>query len=213
MIPRPDFDPVSVEVNFKISCRDKRHIFSFKFDYRYHDWHIRQQYYTKNKRICGIICNWCYVIWFSPQVVFLPMPAFLLQVIMTTTYSNFTVVGLMKLTCSWLHPIWPPTKRPGRDSTICVVSRTSTKLILCIHRVYNVSNYTDQLESTGEILACENHGWWIQPNLLGDEANYRAAFTWHEASCKWMQPTPHLRRASKHSKWLFIVTQHLVLHQ
>ena len=39
---------------------------------------------------------------------------------------------------SWLHPIWPPPKRSARDRMICVIIRTSTKLILCIHRVWDV---------------------------------------------------------------------------
>ena len=42
--------------------------------------------------------------------------------------------------CSWHHPIWPPPKRPDRDSTFCVVSRASTELIFCIHRVFYVRN-------------------------------------------------------------------------
>ena len=42
--------------------------------------------------------------------------------------------------CSWLHPVWPPPKRPDQDSTICVESRTSTELIFCIHRDFDVGN-------------------------------------------------------------------------
>ena len=30
--------------------------------------------------------------------------------------------------CSWLHPVWPPPKRPDHDNTFCVVSRASTEL-------------------------------------------------------------------------------------
>ena len=42
--------------------------------------------------------------------------------------------------CSWLHPVWPPPKRPDQDSTFCVVSRASTELIICIHRDFDVRN-------------------------------------------------------------------------
>ena len=42
--------------------------------------------------------------------------------------------------CSWLHPVWPPPKRPDRDSTFCVESRASTELIFCIHRDFDVRN-------------------------------------------------------------------------
>ena len=42
--------------------------------------------------------------------------------------------------CSWLHPVWPPPKRPNQDNTFCVVSRASTELIFCIHRDFDVRN-------------------------------------------------------------------------
>ena len=29
-----------------------------------------QQLHTRNKRISNIIWNWCYMVWFSPEVVF-----------------------------------------------------------------------------------------------------------------------------------------------
>ena len=31
--------------------------------------------------------------------------------------------------CSWLHPVWPPPKRPDQDNTFCVVSMAFTVLI------------------------------------------------------------------------------------
>ena len=34
--------------------------------------------------------NWCYMVWFSQDVIFLPMLASLLQVIMTDTYFNLS---------------------------------------------------------------------------------------------------------------------------
>ena len=40
--------------------------------------------------------------------------------------------------CSWLHPVWPPPKRPDQDSTFYVVSRASTDLIFCIHWDFDV---------------------------------------------------------------------------
>ena len=42
--------------------------------------------------------------------------------------------------CSWLHPVWPPPKRPDQDNTFCMVSRASTDLIFCIHRDFDVRN-------------------------------------------------------------------------
>ena len=42
--------------------------------------------------------------------------------------------------CSWLHPVWPPPKRPDQDNTFCVVSRASTGLIFCIHRDFDIRN-------------------------------------------------------------------------
>ena len=42
--------------------------------------------------------------------------------------------------CSWLHPVWPPPKRPDRDSTFCVESRASTALIFCMHRDFDARN-------------------------------------------------------------------------
>ena len=42
--------------------------------------------------------------------------------------------------CSWLHPVWPPPKRPDQDSTFCAVNRASTELIFCIHRDFDVRN-------------------------------------------------------------------------
>ena len=42
--------------------------------------------------------------------------------------------------CSWLHPVWPPLKRPDQDSTFCVVSRASSELMFCIHRDFDVRN-------------------------------------------------------------------------
>ena len=40
-----------------------------------------QQWHIKNKQINDIICKWCYIIWFSPEMDFMPMVEFLLQVI------------------------------------------------------------------------------------------------------------------------------------
>ena len=42
--------------------------------------------------------------------------------------------------CSWLHPIWPPPKRPNQDNTFYVESRASTELIFWTHRVFDVRN-------------------------------------------------------------------------
>ena len=42
--------------------------------------------------------------------------------------------------CSWLHPVWPPPKRPDQDNTFCTVCRASTELIFCIHLDFDVRN-------------------------------------------------------------------------
>ena len=42
--------------------------------------------------------------------------------------------------CSWLHPVWPPPKRPDQDTTFWVVRRASTELNFCIHRDFDVRN-------------------------------------------------------------------------
>ena len=47
-----------------------------------------QHSHINNKRINDIICNWCHVIWFSPEMVLLPMVAFPLKAIITIIYSN-----------------------------------------------------------------------------------------------------------------------------
>ena len=89
--------------------------------------------------------------------------------------------------CSWLHPIWPPQKRPDRDGMICMVSRTSTKwFFACTDNVYKP-----------HLLICDCSrdisGWklWVMKStVLGDEANCRTAFVWDEANWVWMKPTP-----------------------
>ena len=52
--------------------------------------HVMQHSHIKNKQINDITRNWCYVIWFSPEMVILAMVAFPLQVIITITCSNFS---------------------------------------------------------------------------------------------------------------------------
>ena len=118
--------------------------------------------------------------------------------------------------CSWLHPVWPPPKRPDRDSTFCVLSRASTDLIFCIHRDFDVRN---NVYKSRRLVCecCRDISAWksrvMKPTVFGDEANFWGAFAWDEANWVWMKPAPHLRRASKHSVWLLIVIQYLVIHQ
>ena len=68
-------------------------------------WLIMQHWHIKNKRFNHIICIWCYVTWFSPEMVFLPMVAFPLQVIITITYSNFSYWNLL----CWWNNAWSVT--------------------------------------------------------------------------------------------------------
>ena len=81
---------------------------------------------------------------------------------------------------SWLHLIWPPPKQPVQDSTVCMVSRTSTKLILCTRKVYDVWN---SVFKPHRIVweRCWDISWWksqvMKPTVLGDETNCRAMFT------------------------------------
>ena len=101
--------------------------------------------------------------------------------------------------CSWLHPVWPPPKRPDQDSTFCVVSRASTDLIFCTHRDFDVRNnvYKPRRLVCG---CCRDISVWksrvMKPTVLGDEANFGDAFAWDEANWVWMKPTPHLRRVA-----------------
>ena len=57
-----------------------------------------QQWHIKNKQINDIICKWCYIIWFSPEMDFMPMVEFLLQVTITITCSNHS---WWHLSCQW----------------------------------------------------------------------------------------------------------------
>ena len=110
--------------------------------------------------------------------------------------------------CSWLHPIWPPPRRPDRDSTIYVVNRTFTKLILCINRVFDVRDSVFKphciVESVAEILAGENRGWWGQLYWGWSQLSGRICGGWRKLSMNEANST--LRRILKHSSWLPIVT-------
>ena len=87
--------------------------------------------------------------------------------------------------CSWLHPVWPPPKRPDQDITFCVVSRASTERIFCIHWDFDVRNNVHKPRR----LVCEycpDISAWksrvMKPTVLGDEANFWGAFAWDEAN-------------------------------
>ena len=89
--------------------------------------------------------------------------------------------------CSWLHPVWPPPKRPDQDSTFCVVSRASTALTFCIHRYYDVRNNVYKprrlvCQCLRDISAWKSRV--MKPTVLGDEANFEGAFAW-------MKPTEY----------------------
>ena len=45
--------------------------------------------------------------------------------------------GTGEANCSWLHPVWPPPKRPDQDSTFCTAF---TELNFCIHQDFEVMN-------------------------------------------------------------------------
>ena len=81
--------------------------------------------------------------------------------------------------CSWLHPVWPPPKRPDQDNTFFVVSRASTGLIFCIHRDFDVRNNVCKprrlvCECCRDICAWKSRV--MKPIVLGDEANCWGAF-------------------------------------
>ena len=76
--------------------------------------------------------------------------------------------------CSWLHPVWPPPKRPDQDNTFCVVSGASTELIFCIHRDFDLKdNVCKPRRLVSE--CCRDISAWksrvMMPTVLGDEAN------------------------------------------
>ena len=81
--------------------------------------------------------------------------------------------------CSWLHPVWPPPKRPDQDNTFCVVSRASTGLIFCIHQDFDVRNNVCKPRRL-VCECCRDIGAWksrvMRPTVLGDEANCCGAF-------------------------------------
>ena len=98
--------------------------------------------------------------------------------------------------CSWLHPVWPPPKRPDRDSTFCVVSRASTDLIFCIHRDFDVRNNVYKPRRL-VCECCRDIGTWksrvmkptelrdpgrMKPTEYRDEANWFSNRT-DEANC------------------------------
>ena len=90
IIPRHNFVPVSMEVNLKVSIYFLSNwIVSIMIIY------LAAVTYKKNKRINDIICNWRYMIWFSPEIIVLPMVAFPLQVI-TTLVAPVNVVTYHK---------------------------------------------------------------------------------------------------------------------
>ena len=65
-------------------------------------WHIMQRWHIKNNRISNIIYNWCYMMWLSSEIVFLPMPVPQLQVIINVTCPNFSYWHLW---CQW-NDVW-----------------------------------------------------------------------------------------------------------
>ena len=80
--------------------------------------------------------------------------------------------------CSWLHPVWPPPKRPDQDNTFCVVSRASTELIFCIHRDFDARNNMCKPRRL-VCECCRDISAWksrvMKPTVLEDEANFWGA--------------------------------------
>ena len=105
----------------------------------------------------------------------------------STMWRILTTINFFKMTphrvhsgetdeanCSWLHPVWPPPKRPDRDSMFFVVSRASTELIFCIHRDFDVRNNVYKPRRL-VYECCRDISAWksrvMKPTLLRDEAN------------------------------------------
>ena len=92
--------------------------------------------------------------------------------------------------CSWLHPVWPPPKRPDQDSTFCVISRTSTELIFCIHRDFDVRNNVYKPRRL-VCQCCRDISAWksrvMKPTVLRDPGR--------------MKPTEHRDEANWFSNW------------
>ena len=85
--------------------------------------------------------------------------------------------------------IWPPPKGPDQDSAFCVVSRTSTELIFCIHGVFHVRNVYKQHRLGFE--CCRDISAWktrmMKPNVLRDPGR--------------MKPTEYRDEANWFSNW------------
>ena len=81
--------------------------------------------------------------------------------------------------CSWLHPVWPPPKRPDHDNTFYAVSRASTELNFCIHRDFDVRNNVYKPRRL-VCECCRDISAWksrvMKPTVLGDEAICWGAF-------------------------------------
>ena len=92
--------------------------------------------------------------------------------------------------CSWLHPVWPPPKRPDQDSTFCVVSRASTELIFCTHRIFYVRNNVYKPRRL-VCECCRDISTWksrvMKPTVLRDPGR--------------MKPTEYMDEANWFSNW------------
>ena len=92
--------------------------------------------------------------------------------------------------CSWLHPVWPPPKRPDQINTFCMVSRASTDLIFCIHRDFDVRNNVCKPRRL-VCKCCRDISAWksrvMKPSLLRDPSR--------------MKPTEYRDEANWFSNW------------
>ena len=91
--------------------------------------------------------------------------------------------------CSWLHPVWPPPKRPDQDSTFCAVNKASTELIFCIHRDFDVRNVCKPRRLVWEY--CRDISAWklrvMKPTVFRDAGR--------------MKPTEYRDEANWFSNW------------
>ena len=127
--------------------------------------------------------------------------------------------------CSWLHPVWPPPKRPDQDSTFCVVSRAFTELIFCIHRDFDVRNNVYKPRRLVR-QCCRDISAWksrvmkptvlrdpgrMKPTEYRDEANWFSNWT-DEANCWWFRGCNRCSRYRLCSQWVHISYRYLYTH-
>ena len=105
--------------------------------------------------------------------------------------------------CSWLHPIWPLQERSDRGGMICMARRTSTKMILCMHR-QRVQTASVSLRLLSGYQRVKIAGGEVHCTWGWSQLSYRICVGWSQLS---------MDETNTHSDCLRIVIQYLVIRQ